>query len=76
MKTIRLTSHVDADGLVQFHLPEHHDEEVEITLTYKPVHTVQKQQWSQRFLDLYGAWKGEPLERGPQGTQPERDPLL
>ncbi|MGB3767687.1 MAG: hypothetical protein WA947_14120 [Phormidesmis sp.] len=76
MKPIRVTSRVGAAGLVQIHLPEHHDEEVEILLTYKPLQTVKKRQWSQRFLDLYGAWQGEPLVRGEQGTQPERDLLL
>lgn len=75
MKTIRVTSHVDEDGIVQIHLPEHHNEEVEIILTYKSRQTTQKRQWSQQFLDLYGAWQGEPLKRGSQGTQPEREPL-
>lgn len=76
MKTIRVTSYVDTDGLVQIHLPEHHNEEVEILLVYQPVQAVHKRYWSQEFLDLFGAWEGAPLEREPQGNQPERDPLL
>jgi hypothetical protein len=35
-----------------------------------------KRQWSQRFLSTFGSWQGEPLERAPQGEQPERDELL
>lgn len=37
---------------------------------------LQKRQWSQRFLDSFGSWQGEPLERAPQGEQPERDEFL
>ncbi len=76
MKTIRVVSHVERDGLVKVHLPEHFGEEVEITLTYKPVQIEKKRQWSQKFIDLQGTWQGEPLERGEQGTYPERDSLL
>lgn len=76
MKTIRVISRVDKDGLVKVHLPEHHNEEVEILLTYKPVQTAKKREWSQRFLDIQGAWQGEPLERDSQGIQPKRDPIV
>lgn len=75
MKKIRVISRADKDGLVQVHLPEHHGEEVEILLTYKPVHTAEKRQWSQNFLNIQGAWQGELLKREPQGSQSERDPL-
>lgn len=76
MKTIRIRSHVDSDGLIQIQLPEHHDEEVEILLVYQPIQSSQKRQWSQEFLDLFGAWEGAPLERERQETQAERDSLL
>lgn len=76
MTTIRVISHVDSNGLVQIQLPEHHNEKVEILLTYKPVQAAKKRQWSQRFLDIQGAWQGQPLKRGSQGIQSERDPLV
>ena len=76
MKTIRARSHVDKDGRIQIQLPEYYDEDVEILLVYQPVQETPKRQWPQKFLDLYGAWEGEPLERGPQGILPERDPLF
>ena len=76
MKTVRVRSHVDSDGLVKIKLPEYHNEDVEILLVYQPVQAESKRQWSQKFIDIQGAWEGEPLERGSQGTQPERDPLI
>ncbi len=76
MKTIRLKAHVETDGSLQIQLPEHSNEEVELLVVYQPVRTVEKRQWSQKFLDLFGAWEGEPLERAPQEVQPNRDALL
>jgi hypothetical protein len=33
--------------------------------------------WSSGFFEkTYGAWQGEPLNRGDQGSLVERDPLL
>lgn len=76
MKTIRLRSRVDKDGSVQIQLPEHHEEEVELLVVYQSVKTGQKRQWSQSFLNLFGSWQGDSLERAPQETQPERMELL
>jgi hypothetical protein len=76
MKTIRLRSYVDKDGSLQIQLPEHHDEEVELLVVYQSVQTGQKRQWSQKFLDLFGAWQGTPLQRAPQEPQSERLELL
>ncbi len=76
MKTIRIRSHVDSNGTIRIQLPEHHDEEIEILLVYQPVQTAQKRQWSQEFLNLFGAWEGAPLERERPETQTERDSLL
>ena len=36
MKTIRLQTRVDSNGLLQIQLPEHHDEEVELLVIYQP----------------------------------------
>lgn len=76
MKTIRLKTYVDSNGLLQIQLPEHHDQEVEILVVYQPVQTGQKRQWSQNFLALFGAWQGEPLERASQEIPSERLELL
>jgi hypothetical protein len=64
MKTIRTRSRVDRNGLLQIQLPDHYDEEVEILIVYQPIQATQKRQWSQNFLDLFGNWKGEPLDAG------------
>lgn len=76
MKTIRLKAYVETDGSLQIQLPEHRNEEIELLVVYQPVRIVEKRQWSQQFLDLFGAWEGEPLERAPQEVQPERDIML
>lgn len=76
MQTIQITAQVDDKGMLQIQLPDHPGEELEILLVYQPVQKTQKRQWSQRFLSTFGAWQGEPLEREPQGEQPERDELL
>ncbi|MGK7888805.1 MAG: hypothetical protein AB4042_05680 [Leptolyngbyaceae cyanobacterium] len=76
MQTIQLRAAVDDNGILQIQLPDHLGEELDILLVYQPVQKAQKRQWSQRFLSTFGAWQGEPLEREPQGEQPERDELL
>jgi hypothetical protein len=76
MQTIQMKAHVDDNGILQIQLPDHPGEELEILLVYQPVQKTRKRQWSQRFLNTFGAWQGEPLEREPQGEQPERNELL
>jgi hypothetical protein len=76
MQSIQITAHVNEDGIFQVQLPEHSGETLEILLVYQPISTPPKRQWSQQFLDTFGAWQGEPLERANQEEQSERDILL
>ena len=76
MQTIQLKAYVDDKGILQIQLPDHPGEELEILLVYQPIQKTHKRQWSQQFLNTFGAWQGEPLEREPQEEQPERDELL
>ncbi|MEL6385063.1 MAG: hypothetical protein AAFQ89_21885 [Cyanobacteria bacterium J06626_18] len=76
MKTLRLTSRVSEDGLVQIRLPDHHNEDVEILVVYQTAQPRPKRQWSQAFLDLFGAWQGVPLARKEQELPQEREPLV
>jgi len=76
MQTIQFKASVDSNGTHQIQLPNHSGQELEILLVYQPIPKNQKRQWSQRFLSTFGSWQGEPLEREPQGEQPERDELL
>ena len=76
MQTIQTTAQVDEKGILQILLPECSGEQLDILLVYQIVQKTQKRQWSQRFLSTFGAWQGEPLEREPQGEQPERNELL
>ena len=76
MQTIQTTAQVDEKGILQIQLPEHSGEKLDILLVYQIVQKTQKRQWSQQFLSTFGAWQGEPLEREPQGEQPERNEIL
>ena len=75
MKTIRLKTHVEADGSLKIHLPDYSDEEVELLVVYQSIKEIPKRRWSQNFLDLFGAFENDPLERAPQEMQPERNEL-
>ena len=76
MQTLKITAHVNEDGILQIQLPDHPGETLEILLVYQPVPTPPKRQWSQQVLSTFGAWQGAPIERAPQEDQPERDVLL
>ncbi|MEM9484531.1 MAG: hypothetical protein AAGA83_12655 [Cyanobacteria bacterium P01_F01_bin.116] len=76
MQTLKITARVNENGTLQIQLPDHSGESLEILLVYQPTASQPKRQWSQKFLSTFGAWQGEPLERAPQGEQPERDLLL
>lgn len=76
MQTIQTTAYVDDQGMLQIQIPDHPGETLEILLVYQPVQKTQKRQWSQQFLSTFGSWRGELLEREPQGEQPERNTLL
>ena len=76
MQTIQTTAQVDEKGILQIQLPEHSGEKLDILLVYQIVQKTQKSQWSQQFLSTFGTWQGEPLEREPQGEQPERNEIL
>lgn len=77
MESIKLTTHVAHDGLLQIQLPEKiANSDVEVMVIYQPVDKTSKRSWSPRFFEkTFGAWQGEPLVREPQGELPEREPL-
>ncbi|MDB9527279.1 hypothetical protein PN498_14865 [Oscillatoria sp. CS-180] len=75
MRTLKIRSHVDQNGILQIQLPDYRDEDLEILVVYQPAEP-QKRQWSEGVLNAFGAWQGEPLVRAPQGDQAERDAFL
>lgn len=76
MQTLKMTARVNKDGTLQIQLPDHSGEALDILLVYQPISNQPKRQWSQKFLQTFGAWQGESLERAPQGEQQERDVLM
>lgn len=73
MHSIKLKSHIGSDGLLQVHLPDMRDTDVEIVIVYQ---TSQPQ--GKEVLPLsqfYGCIQDDSLMRHPQPEQPEREPL-
>ncbi len=75
MQTLKATVQVSDQGIVQLSLPEHAGEELEVLLVYQPVAQESKRQWSEKFLQTFGAWQGE-LIRAEQPEPTERESLL
>ena len=77
MESMKVTTHVDNDGLLQIKLPlEMANQELEVMVIYQPVDKKAKRSWPPGFFErTFGAWQGEPLVREPQGELPEREPL-
>lgn len=82
MITIETKAHVGADGTLAVQVPTTlREEDVEILVVLqrppqKPIGT-DENGWPVGFFEqTAGAWKGEPLERFPQGEAEEREALL
>lgn len=77
MESIKLTTHIDHDGLLQIQLPNKMaNQDLEVMVIYQPVDKSSKRSWSDGFFEkTFGCWEGEPLVREPQGELPEREPL-
>lgn len=77
MESIKLTTHVDNDGLLQIQLPSKMaNQDLEVMVIYQAVDKSSKRSWSPGFFErTFGSWQGEPLVREPQGELPEREPL-
>ncbi len=77
MESIKLTTHIDNEGLLQIQLPtEMANQDLEVMVIYQAVNKSSKRSWPPGFFErTFGAWQGEPLVREPQGELPERDPL-
>lgn len=73
MHSIKLKSHVGSDGLLQVHLPEIRDTDVEVIIVYQtsPPKSVEAVDLSQ----FYGCIQDDSFFRHPQPEQPERESL-
>lgn len=79
MKSIKLNSHVEKDGILKLEMPTGlSDVDVEVIIVIQPIATAKKSEkrgWPPGFFEhTIGAWKGE-LARAPQGEYEEREPL-
>ncbi len=76
MKSIKLRSRVGADGILHLDLPINiKEQELEVTVLYQPVETYLPPSSPETlgyspnfFAETAGAWQGEPLVRGEQGS--------
>lgn len=81
MRSIKIRSHVGADGMLHLNIPLGlTDRDVEIMVIYQPLETESKTKtpqelgWTPGFFEnTFGAWEGEPLVLEPQGEPQERD---
>ncbi len=79
MQSIKLHSHIGADGILHLELPVGMtDTEIEVTVTVKTVNSVTKKKgWMPGFFEeVIGGWVGEPLERPEQGEFEIREQLF
>ncbi len=76
MQSIKLCSHVGADGVLHLDIPTGMSErDIEVTVTIKPVTTIKKGWMPGFFEEVIGGWVGEPLERPDQGEYETRETL-
>lgn len=81
MRSIKVRSHVGADGMLHLNIPLGlTDRDVEIMVIYQPLETESKTKtpqelgWAPGFFEnTFGAWEGEPLVLEPQGEPQERN---
>jgi hypothetical protein len=81
METLRFVTQVDADGILRLVVPtpfSAQEVEVVVVVNAPPVPTaaVDAYGWPLGFFDrTYGALADDPLERPPQLTLEDRDPI-
>ncbi len=81
MRSIRVRSHVGADGTLHLNIPLGiSNQDVEVMVIYQPLKTESKTKtpqelgWTPSFFEnTFGTWEGEPLVRKPQGEAQERN---
>ncbi len=73
MHSIKLKSHIGSDGLLQVHLPEIRDTDIEVIIVYQP--SLPKDARAVDISKFYGCIQDESFFRHLQPEQPEREPL-
>jgi hypothetical protein len=73
MHSIKLKSHVGSDGILQVHLPEMRNSDVELVIVYQS--SAPESSKAVDFSQFYGCIQDETFVRHPQPEQTEREPL-
>lgn len=73
MHRIKLKSHVDRDGVLQVHLPEICDTEVEVVIFYQTSSSQSAE--SVKLPQFYGCIQDDSFVRHPANEQSERESL-
>ena len=73
MHSITLKSHIGSDGLLQVHLPDIKDTDIEVIIIYQA--SLPKHVEAQSLSQFYGCIQDDSFFRHPQPEQPEREPL-
>lgn len=77
MESIKIRSHVGADGILHLDIPiEMANTEIEVTVTIQTVSPQQRGWMPGFFEEVIGGWVGEPLERPEQGEYETREHLF
>lgn len=73
MHSITLKSHIGSDGLLQVHLPDMRDTDIEVVIVYQT--SLPKAVEAEPLLQFYGCIQDDSFIRHPQNEQPERESL-
>ncbi len=73
MHSITLKSHIGSDGLLQVHLPDMKDTDVEVVIVYQT--SLPKATEAVPLAEFYGCIQDDSFIRQPQNEQSEREPL-
>lgn len=81
MQSVKLRSHVGADGILKLEIPlDLVDTEVEVMIVFQPLSpaasNLEALGWPPDFFEeTFGSFQDEPLVRAPQGDYEVRDNL-
>ncbi|MEH2379871.1 MAG: hypothetical protein V7K27_13455 [Nostoc sp.] len=77
MESIKLCSHVGADGILHLDIPSGIvSGDIEVEVIIKPISQSQKEWMPDFFEEVIGGWAGKPLERPEQGEFETRETLF
>jgi hypothetical protein len=73
MQSIKLKSHIGSDGLLQVHLPDMKDTDIEVVIVYQT--SLPKDVKAVDLSQFYGCIQDDSFFRHPQPEQSERESL-